>query len=1230
MLSPNYAHFTGVNTATVRLISTQTSNPETPVVNAVTVFCQSAVPTVVSLKSRYGNNIRVYTSETATNFLEDRVRLNHDQTYFISGYEPTKGESVSRSQTEIFISDPKLQLSKNNVCGDDEVTITASGVPPTVQDFELANPNFEKFLEYDNASYFLRRESMSWTNAYDLIQSLGAGATMYIINNKAEEDAVYDALRSLGVAGTSGTHLWLGLRQIPALNPNNTTDGGWQWLDGRMLTDDLANWSPNEPNDADAGGNTVDVEDGSEDFGQFDFHAIKTWNDMSDNNPSGNSWPVFEFTGTTKVTWGQIDPATGKDVAFADSEKSVIEVNPLETTTYFYEFRTAGIVCREEVVVTVIDTPELLPANDLELCAGPTETIDVRDRSQNFDLAAQQTAILNGTPSTEVLFFTSQYNAENLTGTIDASIPFTNTINPQLMYYRTRNTITGCPSIETGTFNLNILSPPEIIISPHYECDDITSGSDTDQIQTFDLTLNNERIFQLMGATAAEYSISYHLSMADANDLTLQGITQYTTLAADAGNKIIYVRMVDNNLGCYRVTNYFHVVVSPLPILANSVVVHKECDESTDVIDGRLRTNLTYFNHLISTNYENESFAYFSSPDYTPASEITNPTSYFNTDAFGNPKLPTDDIYVKVNSILPINVFAPYGSCSRDATIKLEVSNSQIDPNFNLDFYMCETEHINPDGSTIFPASIFTNINTALINQHPAFAAANVSIRYFPSLADAAEKKNEINPVIDYTNPNSVAVGQNWTDKIWVSVETAVGDTLSCMGLAKVATLHIERLPRAHDVTTLRECDDNGDGFEAFDTSTVNDQLLRTQSQTAVDISFYDAATGALLFNDALPNPYVSTSKTIRVRVENNPSTITPACYDEVTFDLIVDSIPLFNAVPAFESCDETDGIIDGAALFDTQLLDDAILQGQSNVAVNYFTLSGDVLPSPLPVDFTTKSTTLSVTLVNTINPNCRVSGSVSFNVLESPDFDIDEAAILCLNAGTQQIEVRNPLATYSYNWEYTSPTGEEVLLPDMTRQIEATKAGIYTVTATNTLGNGCSNSKSITLTTSSSAEFTRNDVTITDNIFSPDNTIEIDTSNLGVGDYEFALNDEPYQDNPIFNDVKSGTHIITIRDKNGCGVRFLSVTVLGYPKFFSPNQDGFNDEWKIITDNDGYSISEIYIFDRYGRLLTLLSCNNSSWDGTFRGNPMPADDYWFRVKLDDGRSFTGHFSLIR
>ena len=84
---------------------------------------------------------------------------------------------------------------------------------------------------------------MAWTEAYDLIQSLDASASMYI-NSKEEENAVYNALDELGIAGTNEIHFWLGLRQLSNLNSNNNVDEGWQWLDGRLLTEELANWSP--------------------------------------------------------------------------------------------------------------------------------------------------------------------------------------------------------------------------------------------------------------------------------------------------------------------------------------------------------------------------------------------------------------------------------------------------------------------------------------------------------------------------------------------------------------------------------------------------------------------------------------------------------------------------------------------------------------------------------------------------------------------------------------------------------------------------------------------------------------------------------------------------------------------------------------------------------------------------------------------------------------------------
>jgi gliding motility-associated-like protein len=42
------------------------------------------------------------------------------------------------------------------------------------------------------------------------------------------------------------------------------------------------------------------------------------------------------------------------------------------------------------------------------------------------------------------------------------------------------------------------------------------------------------------------------------------------------------------------------------------------------------------------------------------------------------------------------------------------------------------------------------------------------------------------------------------------------------------------------------------------------------------------------------------------------------------------------------------------------------------------------------------------------------------------------------------------------------------------------------------------------------------------------------------------------------------------------------------------------------------------------------LSAFGSGWDGTFNGNLLPSDDYWFITTLTNGQEYRGHFSLKR
>ena len=136
-----------------------------------------------------------------------------------------------------------------------------------------------------------------------------------------------------------------------------------------------------------------------------------------------------------------------------------------------------------------------------------------------------------------------------------------------------------------------------------------------------------------------------------------------------------------------------------------------------------------------------------------------------------------------------------------------------------------------------------------------------------------------------------------------------------------------------------------------------------------------------------------------------------------------------------------------------------------------------------------------------------------------------------------------------------------------------------------------------------------------------------------GEGDYEYALDNSngPYQNSSTFTNVLPGLYTVYIRDKNECGIADDLVSVIGFPKFFTPNNDDVNDYWQVKGISSQFqSNTSVFIFDRFGKLLIELNPLSSGWNGTFNGEKMPTNDYWFKVKLQDGRTFTSHFTLKR
>ena len=142
-------------------------------------------------------------------------------------------------------------------------------------------------------------------------------------------------------------------------------------------------------------------------------------------------------------------------------------------------------------------------------------------------------------------------------------------------------------------------------------------------------------------------------------------------------------------------------------------------------------------------------------------------------------------------------------------------------------------------------------------------------------------------------------------------------------------------------------------------------------------------------------------------------------------------------------------------------------------------------------------------------------------------------------------------------------------------------------------------------------------------------NTISVFLSQSSIGNYEYSLDGINYQDSPTFNNLTSGIYTVYVNDKNNCGKVTDDVFLMMFPVFFTPNDDGYNDFWKIKLSELEPGLT-ITIFDRFGKLLKYLDNDDIGWDGNYNQNPLPADDYWFVIKRTNGKEIKNHFTLKR
>ena len=1208
---------------------TVNDNTTKPNLEPLTVVCKGA--TIADLDT----TVVWYSAATGGSPLANDAILEDNTPYFAASVvNGCIGEL--RTETKVLVNDPVISTVSGNTtfCAKETITLSldTNKILPSPDDFARINnlvyiENAQGPVQYDNGFYYTQQsiqtgvQPITWPTAKALGESI-VGATMYIIDSTTEETLVYQGLQYMGLTGDDDIAFWLGLFQDRNASDYLEPDGGWYWVDGRPMT--YQNWFRAEPNNY-----------GNEDYGQFEFsNNGKSWNDMNLTYSGGQSYPIFEYKADTNIEWFAIDSNGTPTSITGVANSSQLEVSPLETTTYFVRVTTNGVDCDSEpftVTINPLPTANSVP-EPIEICVDDNNgAIPSADLRGSFDFSSVERTILGSQRNTNhtVAYYTTPGGAENDISAAKIQTPetFTNTSNPQTIYYRVTNTDTNCVSdVAELTIKAQAI-PPTITIPDFKVCDDLASGSDEDGILRFDLTTQTATIETLLGSDT-QWSITYHETVADAEAEI--AITEYTTRASDNGTKTIIVRLEDNSTGCFRTDNTLNLVVNALPTISQVSFLREQCDTDTD---GVIQDNLRLYNAFFSDNHANETFTYYWDSNHTD--EISTPSVFFNLGDDGNP-IPDVTVYVKITN--ENDCERTYDPATGDPlTINLKARTSRIEDTFFETYYTCLDPSVETNtGISTFDKAVFADLESALIAEHPAFANNNVTIQFFENESDAATK-SPIDTSQDYVNttPNS--------QEIWAAIDANGLTQTTCLGLKQVANFVVEPLAILHPVAIPRQCDgdspldlDPQDGLFPFDTSTVISQLLLTQNPANYEITFYDENDNVISTNE-FPVEYLSPSQTIRVVVENNPSNVTPACYQESFIVFTVDDSPEVGNYNIPQVCDYDDGVLDDLGVFDTSNLNAELLAGQSNMEIRFLqrdtlgneTIIGNSLPNP----FTTATTTVVVQVYNPANTTCVAEENLTFQVNENPAFDLPQDLVFCQNLGSDTIYVTNPSAAYDYAWERNGVP----ITTQPTQNLIISEGGTYTVTATNPV-TGCATTKTVIVDASEIAFFDTEDVTIYDLTGNGNNRVEIDNSitALGIGDYEFSIeyNDgtiSPYQDSPIFENVPAGVHVLYVRDKKGCGIVDLDISVIGYSFYFTPNEDGKNDRWQILGVNETFQpLSLIYIFDRQGRLMAQISAAGNGWDGTYNGTAMPADDYWFRVKLQDGRSFTGHFSLVR
>jgi len=254
---------------------------------------------------------------------------------------------------------------------------------------------------------------------------------------------------------------------------------------------------------------------------------------------------------------------------------------------------------------------------------------DTPDGFTEFDLDSLYPTIVAGASNLTVSYYLTEVDAE--AGTVSPlSSPYTNTINPELIWARTEDDITGC----FGTFviELNVvISPIAETPTPLTEC----GQTPNDGIADFNIT---EADIDIINGQINNF-VTYHETLAKAEAGTNPLVSPYTNTVPNI--QTIFARLEEDVLGCYDVTQLV-LQVNPSPSITDPISDYQLCDNDGDgsetfdltskydeIVNTLTDITLTFYNTEADANADTNSIA-------TPSTYISSGTETIWVSLFDN------------------------------------------------------------------------------------------------------------------------------------------------------------------------------------------------------------------------------------------------------------------------------------------------------------------------------------------------------------------------------------------------------------------------------------------------------------------------------------------------------------------------------------------------------------------------------------------------------------------